>query len=162
MMLFFLAASCRIFSCLTREQTCATCIDWEHGVLTIRLPGKSQNGMIFNAKCSSREGGTVCSSYFGLRQDKDTLEMMPELNFDLMNKTEQEARESQQEPGVGVLNLSLSSLSQAALYSLVGTCHTFMEHLKCHLFELKYAQQIPKTGCEKRSILKLSYDTILY
>ena len=84
-------------------------------------------------KCSSREGGTVCSSYFGLRQDKDTLEMMPELNFDLMNKTEQEARESQQEPGVGVLNLSLSSLSKAALYSLVGTCHTFMEHLKCHL-----------------------------
>ena len=78
-------------------------------------------------KCSSREGGTVCSSYFGLRQDKDTLEMMPELNFDLMNKTEQEARESQQEPGVGVLNLSLSSLSKAALYSLVGTCHTFMD-----------------------------------
>ena len=64
-------------------------------------------------------------SYFGLRQDKDTLEVMPELNFGLMNKMEQEAWESQQELGVGVLNFSLSSLSKVALCSLVGTCHTF-------------------------------------
>lgn len=50
--------------------------------------------------------------------------MMPELNFDLMNKMGQEARELQQEPGVGVLNLSLSCLSKALLQSS-RPCHTF-------------------------------------